>query len=111
MSYRGTGRATVDESHPSSFKVCDRCGAWRNRQDLVWQYDYRGNALTNLRILVCQEQERCNDAPFEFYRPILVGPDPVAIQDPRPEWFAYSENPNNPPVTINQLVDDDEGSS
>ena len=74
----------------------------------MWQHDYRGNALTNLRILVCKETERCNDRPFEFYRPILVGPDPVSIPDPRMEFFAYSENPTNPPVTIQQLVPDDE---
>ncbi len=47
-----------------------------------------------MRILVCNETFRCNDKAFEFYRPIVVGPDPVAILDPRPETFVqdYSFN-------------------
>lgn len=87
MSYRGTGRATVNADHPAAFAVCQRCGAWRNHVDLTWQFDFRGNSLANLQILVCKEVERCNDKPFEFFRPILVGPDPVPIKDPRPENF------------------------
>ena len=110
MSYRGTGKATVNQDHPQSFAVCDRCGCWRNITDLDWQYDYRGNALSNLRILVCKERERCNDAPFEFYRPIIIPPDPYPTKDPRPEFFSYSDNPNNPAVTVQDLIqtaDDD----
>jgi hypothetical protein len=110
MSYRGTGKATVDTSGPVGFTVCDRCGAWRNRTDLAWQFDYRGNSLANLRILVCNENERCNDKPFEFNRPIIVGPDPVPFSDPRPEPFAQDYAAINN-TTRQSLVDDDENAS
>lgn len=82
MSYRGTGHARVDVNHPEAFACCDRCGGWYNRSDLDWQFDYRGNALANLRILVCQ---KCMDVPNEQLRPVIIGPDPIPVKDPRPE--------------------------
>lgn len=113
MSYRGTGRASVDAEHPVAFALCDRCGAWRNRDELTWQFDYRGNALSNLRILVCSERSRCNDAPQEGLRPVIIPPDPIPVKDPRIEFFAYSEDPNNTGITkeqlLQQLADNDGG--
>lgn len=112
MSYRGTGRALVNTDHPESFAVCDRCGAWRNHSDLTFQFSYRGNAMVNARLLVCKEVERCYDRPFQFNRPIIIPPDPYPTKDPRTEPFTYDENPNNPPVTVEQIIqaaDDDSG--
>ncbi len=100
MSYRGTGRAFVDTQSPEAFGVCDRCGTWRNRSDLTWQYDYRGNALQNLRILVCAETSRCNDIPQEQLRPVIIPPDPLTIKDPRPENFASVYAPSSTQVII-----------
>jgi hypothetical protein len=105
MSYRGTGYAKVDTTSPKAFAVCDRCGRWDNHVSLRWQFDYRGNSLTNLQLLVC---DQCYDKPFEFFRPILVGPDPLSIVNARPEFFQQIENPHQPPVTRQQLVDDAE---
>lgn len=106
MSYRGTGMAVTDPNHPVSFAVCDRCGQWRNHDDLVWQYDYVGNQLFNLRILVCKEVARCNDRPFEFYRPIIIPPDPYPTKDPRPEPFALDYGPTPVPgyFTLDQSL-------
>lgn len=89
MAYRYHGRASVNPSSPDSFAVCDRCGIWNSHSRMQWQFDYRGSSLQNLRILVC---ERCLDKPSIFYAPIITPPDPLPIQNPRPEWFALDEN-------------------
>lgn len=110
MTYRGTGRATVDISSPRAFGVCDRCGAWRNMVDLVQQPIYVGANIQNTNLLVCRENERCWDIPNPQRKAIIIPPDPYPVIPSRPEFFAYSENPNNPPVTIQDLIqtaDDD----
>lgn len=88
MAWRFHGRATVNPSNPEAFGVCDRCGFWYNHKQLSWQFDWRGNQLTNLRILVC---DICLDKPFEHYRPIVVPPDPPPIMNARPEQFLIDE--------------------
>lgn len=85
MSWRYTGRAKVSARSPKAFGVCDRCGFWYNREDLRWQFDWRGMRLMNLRLLVC---DRCLDKPFEHYRPILVPPDPLPVRNARPDLYA-----------------------
>ena len=82
MPWRQRGRATVDPRNPNAFAVCDRCGFWYNHSDLHWQFAYAGNSLLNIKLLVCN---RCLDVPYEFNRPIILGPDPMPIRDPRPE--------------------------
>lgn len=105
MTYRGTGRATVDSSHPVSFFVCYRCGAWRNRTDVVQQPIYAGVNIINTNLWVCKENERCRDIPNPQRKAIIIPPDPYPTIPASPEFFAYSENPNNPPVTKQQLLD------
>lgn len=92
------GRATTDPDSPSAHGICDRCGFRYLHRDLVWQYSYRGNALTNIRILVCTQT--CLDVPFEFNKPIILPPDPLPIKDPRPEFFASDEDSNAPPDVV-----------
>ena len=82
------GRAKVDSSAPEAFACCDRCGFLYNISDLDWQYEWRGNQLQNLRLLVCA---RCLDVPFIFNRPIILPPDPVPIRDPRSPFWAQQE--------------------
>jgi hypothetical protein len=89
MAWRFHGRATVDPSNPSAFGVCDRCGLTYNRKDLVWQYDWRGNSLQNIRLLVCTVT--CLDKPFELQRPLKLPPDPETIRDARPEIYYVDE--------------------
>jgi hypothetical protein len=55
-----------------------------NHVNLAWQFDWRGNQLTNIRVLVCKQ---CTDKPFELNRPIVLPPDPLPVQNPRPENF------------------------
>lgn len=91
MSYRGTGKASVDTENPQGFGVCDLCGCWRNHIDLQWQYDWRGNSLQNIRSLRCYDT--CIDTPQEQLRPVIIPPDPLPIRDPRVEPFALDYAP------------------
>lgn len=98
---RAHGHARVDPSDPQAFAVCDRCGFWWNRADLRWQYQYRGNSLVSLRLLVC---ERCLDEPHEFARPAVLPPDPLPIPDPRPENTAAAEGAPPANIAVRQLA-------
>ena len=105
MTYRGTGRASVDIDHPTAFFVCYRCGAWRNRTDVISQPIYAGTNIVTTNMWVCRENERCNDIPNPQRKAIIIPPDPIPVIPSSPEFFSYSENPNNPPVTVNQILD------
>jgi len=87
-----SGRATTNLNSPDAFKVCDRCGIWYNAGELQFQYEWAGNMLTNLRLLVCPT---CLDVPQEQQRNLVLPPDPVPIKDPRLENFNYDANPSS----------------
>ena len=98
-------RAPTNPDAPEYIGVCDRCGFVYPLDELVWQYDYRGNALANLRIRVCTE--KCLDQPYEHFRPILVGPDPIPPRDPRPYNYATQNLGGSPPINdVNSIVPD-----
>lgn len=89
MAYASiSGRARTNPSSPQAHAICDRCGFRYNRVDLNWQYDWRGAALQNIRILVCNS---CMDTPQEQLRAIVVPADPVPIDQPRTQDFAQAE--------------------
>lgn len=96
MGFPQSSRAFASTTKPEAFAICDRCGFRYNHPRLRWQFDWRGAALANLYLLVCQ---RCEDKPYEFNRPIIIGPDPVPIRDPRPGWYAQQEGPQPPPFS------------
>lgn len=99
-------RARVDERHPEAFAICDLCGFLRNHSDLRFQYEWRGNQLTNTHYLVCYDT--CYDVPFELNRPKYLPPDPVPVKNARPpQWAAQSEGsgPNADGDVVQQLID------
>ena len=51
---------------------------------LRFQFDWRGAALENIRILVC---DRCNDTPQEQLRAIIVPADPTPVINARTQDF------------------------
>lgn len=90
MSYASkAGRARVSPSSPVSQAVCDRCGMWYSITDLVWQHDYRGPVLQNLRILVCKQT--CLDVPQSQLKSIVLPADPVPTLNARVEPFFADE--------------------
>jgi hypothetical protein len=81
--------ARVDTQNPEAFAMCDRCGFWRNRSDLVWQYEWAGMQLYSKGTLVCFD--RCYDIPQEQLRTIILPPDPPPIVNARVPNFDYEE--------------------
>src|SRR5262249_28275742 len=66
-----------------SFGICDRCGLQYTHATLRWQFEWAGSELTNRRILVCDSG--CMDVPNPQLRTAILGPDPLPIQNARPE--------------------------
>lgn len=81
-----SGRAKTDAKNPRAFGVCDRCALWYNHDTLSWQMDWAGASLINKRMLVCRT---CYDEPQQQLRAIVVPADPVPIQNPRVESYAW----------------------
>lgn len=90
MAYASrAGRARTNARAPEAHAICDNCGFRYNLVDLQYLFDWRGNVLQNLRFKVCR---KCLDTPQQNgNRPIITGPDPVPVYDPRPEAFAVDE--------------------
>jgi hypothetical protein len=89
MAYASqSGRARTSARQPRAFAVCQRCGMWYNRDQLNFQYEWRGATLQNIYILVC---EQCMDVPQEQNRAIILPADPVPIFYPSVEDFEADE--------------------
>ena len=78
------GRARTSATNPQAHAICDRCGFRYNHVDLKWQFDWRGVALLNTRLLVCNS---CYDTPQEQLRAIVVPADPTPIMNARTQDF------------------------
>lgn len=98
------GRAVVDLQNLDAFAISDRSGFLTNASNLTWQYEWRGNQLQNLRILVTPGEL---DVPQEQFRPVIIPPDPVPIRDPRPPFWAQ-EQAQQPGATSPAATSDDE---
>lgn len=83
------GRARINSRNPQAAAVCDRCGFVYSRTDLHMQHDWRGTALQNLNILVC---DHCHDVPQEQLRAIVVPADPVPIIQPRVQDYVAASS-------------------
>jgi hypothetical protein len=103
MAFPQSRYAYADMQKPSPWFVCDRCGFRKMKSESAWQFDYRGLELQNLRILVCQV---CLDNPQPQLRPIIIGPDPVPVKDPRP-GFAAQQMGYTAPVNVLEIIDGD----
>ena len=89
MAYASqAGRARTNPRSPEAHAICDRCGFRYNHVNLRWQYDWRGAALQNIRLLVCNT---CYDEPQQQLRAIVVPADPMPINQPRLQDFATAE--------------------
>jgi hypothetical protein len=82
------GRARASSVNPQAFGVCQRCGEWYNRVDLIFQFQWRGAAIQNTYKLVCK---RCLDIPQEQLRAITLPADPVPVFYPSVEDFDGAE--------------------
>lgn len=96
---RPHGRAAVSSRDPRAFGICDRCGFLYNHVRLQWQFDYRGAALLNTRILVCNP---CLDVPQNQLRNIVIPADPTPIMNARVQDYVTAETNNR--YTSNQTL-------
>lgn len=88
MAYRWHGKARVDPENPEAFAIDDRSGFLVNLRDLQWQYEWAGQTLINLRLLV---REQSYDIPQEQLRTIVLPPDPPPVYNARPESYFIDE--------------------
>lgn len=86
---RPTSRFTVNSEAPRARGVCERCGQHWQHSKLVWQFQWVGPRLQNLRFLVCPP---CYDKPQPNLRTIVLPPDPVPIMNARPENYVQDDN-------------------
>lgn len=102
MSYASKqGRARANSMAPTAAGVCDRCGSVHQLNELQWQSDWRGKALTNLKLLVCR---RCLDTPQQQLMAFAVQADPVPVRNARPQNFDDAEGDfrvTSPDVVVN----------
>jgi hypothetical protein len=99
MAWRYHGSYSPDPYAGRAHGSCDRCTQQWELSKLQYQYEYRGDTLTNTRFRVCPP---CMDKPYEGYRPVKLPPDPVPVLDPRVEPFAIEENAGGPTPVYNQ---------
>lgn len=93
MAWARYTRATASRTDPRAFGTCDRCGFIWNRNQLDWQYQWAGARLQNRVILVCPS---CMDVPQMQLRAILIPPDPVPIDNPRPDPYMLMAQSSTP---------------
>jgi hypothetical protein len=74
-------RAPTNPFSPEPVGHCDRCGFKYPMSQLSWQHDFRGNALANLKILVCP---RDLDVPADQLRPVIITVIEGFVKDARP---------------------------
>ena len=80
----------VDKKNPRARATCDRCGQHWPLSELLWQWEWTGPRLQNLRIYVCPP---CLDKPQPNLRLIILPPDPIPVLNPRVEQYALDDNP------------------
>lgn len=90
MAWRFHGRARISPSNPQATAVCDSCKFTYNLVDLQNQVAWRGDKLMPTGFKKCP---RCIDIPFIFNKPLHLPPDPIPVNDPRPEYFIPEVTP------------------
>lgn len=91
-------RAQVDPYHPEGWASSDRDGMIGNLRRMKWQFEWRGSKLMNTRVLVHEDEL---DVPQrQLGTPAILGPDPPALINARPEQYSIDEQPVSTRYTI-----------
>lgn len=78
------GKPVFEANNPRAIAICDGCGFLIQHTELREKRDYRGgSAPVGLGIYVCAS---CDDVPQPYYRRLLLKPDPIPVQNPRPDY-------------------------
>lgn len=94
--YHGNFRATTPAGAPSSaWGICDVCSELWDHNRLKFQWDYAGEQMINKGYMACPT---CYDKPFTPGKVILIPPDPIPIQNPRPPSWAEQSGYTDPVI-------------
>ena len=96
-----SGRAKTDPNSPRAFAVCDYCGEWHNRLDLIDQAEWYGDVLQDTGYRACY---RCISQPQPQLKPVILPEDPVPIVDPRVEVYSIPADSAINPALAATLV-------
>ena len=92
-------RAEVDPQSPRGWATSDRNGMVSNLYKMKFQFEWRGSRLMNTRTLVSEDEL---DIPQrQLGTPALLGPDPPALINARPENYSIDEQPVSTRYTLN----------
>lgn len=99
-------KSPVSMMQPRPVGVSDRNGQLYYLDQMVWQYQYSGNALVNQRILVGPDEV---DRPAPFLQSPVLGPEPAPLPNARPWNYAYQNQGGTAPLTsVSEILDDGE---
>ena len=94
-------RARTSSSRPAAWGTSDRDGMIGNLERMAWQHDWRGSDIVNLRVLVHPDEL---DKPQRQLGTFIVPPDPVSVQNSRPEQYNIEEYPVSTRYTTDGLI-------
>lgn len=98
-------KSPVSATHPRPVGVSDRNGQVYYLDQMVWQYQFTGRGLTNLRILVGPDEV---DRPAPFLQTFIFGPEPAPLPNARPWHYAQQNQGGTAPLnTTNEILGDD----
>src|SRR5579863_2216247 len=94
-------RVFVNPAHPDAWGTCDRSGFIDNQRNLSWQYEWAGQKLVNLKVLVTPDML---DKPQRQLGTIILPPDPLPIMNARPEQNNVEEQPVSTRMTMDGRI-------
>lgn len=101
MAWRYHSRYSPDPYAARGRGTCDRCQFVWQLNELQYQYEFRGDTLSNTQFRVCPP---CMDKPYEGNRPVKLPADPVPLLDPRVEPSQMEENAVGLPIRVPPLL-------
>lgn len=98
-------KSPVDSMRPRPVGVSDRNGQVYYLDEMVWQFQYSGNALVNQRILVGPDEV---DTPNPGLQTFKFGPEPTPLPNARPWHYAEQNQGGTAPITdVNAILGDE----
>jgi hypothetical protein len=94
-------RARVNPSSPRAWTTSDKNGMISNHENMVWQHDWRGNKIINLKLLVSADEL---DKPQRQLGTLILPPDPPPIMNARPEQYDIDEVPVSTRMTMDKRI-------
>jgi len=81
-------RAETDPSNPRGWATCQRCGFVTNLYKITAQKQWRGLALVDISVFVCED---CVDVPQRQLGTIVLPADPPGLLNALPEPYPIDE--------------------